>query len=516
MNPYVAPSRPVTSAGVETKRVLLTLGALCLGAALFAGTALIWSALGPTGQVALMATITVASLITAIGLRRLPATAEAVASVGVTGLFVDAIAARTLGLSVATALPLHVYVAVAALVIGIASAAVCVAGPALRAPLVGAGVAPLVTVFAVVNPVSFGRGALLGPVALAIAVATERLLRRRGQQAVIARVANAGGAWLLVVGSVAANAYAAYHHESSAWWGAALVVLLFTLPELAGLSTSDVDVATASFAGLVLTLLGGEAMAHVSADLRLAAVAALPVLVAATMPWRLRGPWMRIRLTGDICGSLLALSAFLSLDGSEVSMLAANSSLAAVSLLTSLTWPRDRADGDSVRLGTAMTASIFGSVAVALALDVSSVHVMEAYLATPALFWSLLGLLEMRRHRSTGSVVLLPGIAIGTLPTLAMALNSDGVREVALLFAAAALVIAGAQRRWAAPLAVGAAEISLLVVRIVGPEVVHLPRWISLAVVGTVLLVLGATWEARLANVQRIRAGIRPHIAALR
>jgi hypothetical protein len=517
MNPYAtSSSRPVSTPGVETKRVLLALGALCLGGALFAGTALVWSALGASGQVALMLAITALALVTAIALRRLPSTAEAVASVGVTGMFVDAIAARTLGLASATDWSLHVYVAVAATVIACVSVAVAVAAPALRAPLIGATVAPLVTVFAVVNPVSFARGSLLGPAALVTAIAAERLLQRRGCQAHPARCVNAAGTSLLTLGSVVANAHAAYTQQQAAWWGAVLIALVFALPELAGLRADVVEMVTASASGLVLTLLAGEASAHTSTNVRLVAIGALPVLVAATVPLRLRGVWMRLRLAGGIAGGLLALAAWASLDGSEVSMLAANASLTGVALLTSLTWPGDRADAESIRLGSALMATIFGTTAAALALDLASVHVVEAYVATPALSWGLLGLLEMRRDRSMRSTVLLPGILVGTLPTLAIALHGDATREVALLFAAALLVVVGAQLRWAAPLAVGTIEISMLVLRIIGPEVVHLPRWISLAIVGTVLLILGATWEARLADIQRIRAGIRPHVNALR
>src|SRR5436305_15142985 len=104
MDPYAVPSsrppssRPPSSPGVEAKHLLLGLGALCLTGALAAGTALIWSARGPGGQVTLMLAVTAALLAAAVGLRRLPATAEAVASVGMAALVIDAVAARTLGL----------------------------------------------------------------------------------------------------------------------------------------------------------------------------------------------------------------------------------------------------------------------------------------------------------------------------------------------------------------------------------------------------------------------------------
>jgi len=65
-------------------------------------------------------------------------------------------------------------------------------------------------------------------------------------------------------------------------------------------------------------------------------------------------------------------------------------------------------------------------------------------------------------------------------------------------------------------MAVGASAITLVLVRIVGPQMVHVPRWLAFAVLGAVLLALGATWEARIADAQRISQRLRPRIAALR
>src|SRR5690242_19017725 len=44
--------------GLETRQVLLVLGAACLVAALAAGTAVVWHALGPTGQAGVMVAVT--------------------------------------------------------------------------------------------------------------------------------------------------------------------------------------------------------------------------------------------------------------------------------------------------------------------------------------------------------------------------------------------------------------------------------------------------------------------------
>src|SRR3954468_22154081 len=96
-NPYAGPPAPPAAPlraangtpGIETRQVLLVVGAGCLVAAMAARTALIWGSLPPTGQPAVMLAITAALLIGATRLQRLPATANALAAVGVAALLID-------------------------------------------------------------------------------------------------------------------------------------------------------------------------------------------------------------------------------------------------------------------------------------------------------------------------------------------------------------------------------------------------------------------------------------------
>src|SRR5206468_4149295 len=101
-------------------------------------------------------------------------------------------AARTLGLDRATALPLHAYIAIAAVLIGVVAATIGVAAPYVAAPLVVAAVAPVVAATAWLNPGTEARGAALGPLALAIGVVVERALQPAGSRAWYARGASAG------------------------------------------------------------------------------------------------------------------------------------------------------------------------------------------------------------------------------------------------------------------------------------------------------------------------------------
>ena len=60
------------------------------------------------------------------------------------------------------------------------------------------------------------------------------------------------------------------------------------------------------------------------------------------------------------------------------------------------------------------------------------------------------------------------------------------------------LVLAGVALRWSAPVLFGAVAGGLLVVRFAAPYVEEaVPRWALLGTAGALLLVVGATWEAR-------------------
>lgn len=512
MNPYAVPSsRPAHIAGVETKRVLLTLGAGCLMASLGAGTALIWSALGPGGQFAVMLAVTVALLGATVLLRRLPATAEAVAAVGIAAVIVDTVAARTLRLPFGTAMPTHVYVGCAALAVGTISALLAAAAPVVRGPLATAAVGPTIALVAWLRLDSVSRTALAAPLALVIGVAAERIIVLSGPRSSFARSASGAVVGAVVVNGVLASSVAAYTAQPVAWCGVIACVLVLALPELCGWRDRDgVQTGCAIAAGIGLMLLAIPAGTHVGTGLRLAAIATLPALVGAIFLVPLRGVANRLRVTFVTVAAPVATAAFGSLGGSETSYLAATASLAVACFAASFACPRE------MRLALHMASSVLAAIAVALGLDLGGVRVIEAYVVTPAVCWTVIGAVEMRRQPLVPSAVLLPGLLMGVVPTLVLALRPDTVRQIALLLVAAAMLAIGAQVRWSTPMAVGAGVVAMLVLRIVGPEVVQLPRWLTLAIVGTALLTLGATWEARVADAQRLSAAVRPRIAALR
>ena len=70
-------------------------------------------------------------------------------------------------------------------------------------------------------------------------------------------------------------------------------------------------------------------------------------------------------------------------------------------------------------------------------------------------------------------------------------------RLVVVVLAAAALTVAGTLLHRRAPFVVGATSLAFLAVGLLGPDVLALPRWLTLGAVGLLLLVVGATYEQR-------------------
>lgn len=110
------------------------------------------------------------------------------------------------------------------------------------------------------------------------------------------------------------------------------------------------------------------------------------------------------------------------------------------------------------------------------------------------------GLWHLRRDPQAGTMLaLLPGLALGTVPSLLWVLGDPvSLRALALGAACVALAITGGALRWSAPLLVGSVVGTIVVLRELGPYASNWPQlfWIGLA--GTLLTVVGITWERRL------------------
>lgn len=129
------------------------------------------------------------------------------------------------------------------------------------------------------------------------------------------------------------------------------------------------------------------------------------------------------------------------------------------------------------------------------------VEAPEAYTLPTAAALVLLGLHRLRTAPEAASTTTLgPGLVLATVPSLLWVLAGDPISLRALLLGAACLALAllGARLRWSAPLVVGAVVGGLLVLRELAPYAQQTPQWVVIGLAGTVLTVVGVTWERRL------------------
>ncbi|PRY49694.1 hypothetical protein LY71_105138 [Geodermatophilus tzadiensis] len=89
-------------------------------------------------------------------------------------------------------------------------------------------------------------------------------------------------------------------------------------------------------------------------------------------------------------------------------------------------------------------------------------------------------------------------LAVALVPSAVVVVaDPTAVRLTVVVVAAAALTVAGTLTHRQAPFVVGAGALVLVVAGRLGPYAPLVPRWVTLATVGLVLLVVGATYERR-------------------
>ena len=149
---------------------------------------------------------------------------------------------------------------------------------------------------------------------------------------------------------------------------------------------------------------------------------------------------------------------------------------------------------------------------VRLALwDVTTPECYTLPVTVPAL-WA--GAVRRRRDPSASSWLAYgPGLAATAVPSLATTwADPHWLRPLLLGVAALVVTLAGARLRLRAPLMLGGAVLAVDTLHELAPFVVQvagvLPRWVPPALVGLLLLALGATYERRLRDVRRVRAAL--------
>lgn len=155
-------------------------------------------------------------------------------------------------------------------------------------------------------------------------------------------------------------------------------------------------------------------------------------------------------------------------------------------------------------------AGLIGAAWVAR-LAAAEVDVVEAYTAPFALAVLAAGLWRLRHEPAARTwIVLTPGLTLALLPSLPQALaEPTGLRAGLLGLGALVVLAAGVVLRWGAPVVGGSVVLLLIVLANVGPTALALPRWLLIAAVGLVMLVVGTTWERRVAEGRAVVARLR-------
>jgi hypothetical protein len=98
-----------------------------------------------------------------------------------------------------------------------------------------------------------------------------------------------------------------------------------------------------------------------------------------------------------------------------------------------------------------------------------------------------------------------PGLAVGLLPSLAVALGDPGLARPLLLGAVALAGTAlGARRRLQAPLVVCGSVLAMDALAQIAPYAAALPRWAAIGAAGLALVLMGATYERRLRDLRQL------------
>ncbi len=136
------------------------------------------------------------------------------------------------------------------------------------------------------------------------------------------------------------------------------------------------------------------------------------------------------------------------------------------------------------------------------------VEAPEPYTLPSAVGLVVVGLDRLRRDpEASTATALVPGLLLGTVPSLLWALDDPGsLRALLLGVACLALVLAGPALRWSAPLLVGSTAGAVLALRELAPYAAEAPQWVLIGLAGTALTVVGITWERRVRDVRRTTA----------
>ncbi|MEU4410512.1 hypothetical protein AB0F88_38920 [Streptosporangium sp. NPDC023963] len=148
-----------------------------------------------------------------------------------------------------------------------------------------------------------------------------------------------------------------------------------------------------------------------------------------------------------------------------------------------------------------------------LRLLASDISVVEAYTVPFSLVLLAFGWWRARGGERSSWVAYGPGLVSSLVPSmLALLAGSGWLRPLLLGVVSLAVLLAGARLRLQAPAVLGGLALAVVALHELAPwiaeVVVLVPRWVPMALGGVLLLVVGATYEARLRDVRRLRGAV--------
>ncbi len=288
---------------------------------------------------------------------------------------------------------------------------------------------------------------------------------------------------------------------------ATLVVLPVTAV-IAGLAAFHGRAKTVRIAGAALatSLVGGEALAAGMALEWPVRHAAFGVLAVACLAAAVAGGFRTavFAIGAETAGYALA-AVGLSLAAADLPLAALACAVAGVLMAGTALRP-DRRWAGYVGTGFLLVASW-------LRLLASDITVVEAYTVPFSLVLLAFGWWRARSRETSSWVAYGSGLASSLLPSMiAMLAGAGWVRPLLLGAVSLTVLLAGARLRLQAPALLGGLTLAAVALHELAPwiaqVVVLVPRWVPMAAGGLLLVVVGATYEARLGDVRRLRAAV--------
>ena len=204
---------------------------------------------------------------------------------------------------------------------------------------------------------------------------------------------------------------------------------------------------------------------------------------------------------------LLTVSAITAIVGIGTATADATSSLLSVTLVVTgatwltLAWRRGQ-------LGWTLLGVASLTAAWWLRLAVLGVHEPEAYTLPVAVLLLGVGLVYLRRQPDASSWVIVgPALLVGLVPSTALALfDLHPLRPALVILGSGLATVVGLRLRWQAIIAPVASCLCAVVLAQLEPYAVGAPRWLTLAIVGVLLIATGARYERRLKDARSVRA----------